>query len=154
MHSFVFTKLKAEKKCNFGIQEYFGPSQGTKKKQDSSAFFHEVHSEIVVDATTATVNQKTNHLPNIDGYHHESYKKFHPISSATGLKETMLESRAYGDFNTYPAGIVNPAFSGMLLCELNKDHLVNEFPINKYHEIKFHVCGVIADESLRPPSAL
>ena len=31
---------------------------------------------------------------------------------------------------------MNPAFSGMLLCELNQEHLVNEFPVNKYYELK------------------
>ena len=75
-------------------------------------------------------------IQNLDGYHRKSFKNFHPISSAIGLEETMLESCAYRDFNKYPTGIVNPAFSGMLLCKLNPDHLVNEFPINKYHEKK------------------
>ena len=112
-----------------------------------------VHSDIVVDVST-TFDESTKFNTNLDGRHHECFENFQPISRSTSFKKTMLQNCAYGDFNTYPNGIVNPAFSGMLLCELNKDHLVNEFPINKYHEIKFHVCGVIADESLRPPSAL
>ena len=54
----------------------------------------------------------------------------------TGFEETMLQSRAYGNFNQYPPGILNPAFSGMLLCELKKENLIDEFQVNKFHQIK------------------
>ena len=41
-----------------------------------------------------------------------------------------------GIFNQYPAGIFNPAFTGMFLWKLSSNHELNDYKICKYHQIK------------------
>ena len=112
-----------------------------------SSNFKEVHSEIVVDTpvhSTIVVDAQsviTNPNTPIEStsnrnFPSKSSDRIEINAVKTGLEETMLQSRAYGNFNQYPPGILNPAFSGMLLCELKEDNLIDEFQVNKFHQIK------------------
>ena len=44
--------------------------------------------------------------------------------------------KSYGVFNRHPAGILNPAFCGILLWEMSLGHLLNDFEINKFHNLR------------------
>ena len=50
--------------------------------------------------------------------------------------DTSGNIRASGKFHTYPIGVFNPAFCGMMLWEIAPDHLLNDYKICQYHEIK------------------
>ena len=97
---------------------------------------YKAHSEIVVDGKSDISEKNKNSISKFLGNGNGLSKSIKPNSSITCLEETNLKNHAYCHFNKYPVGIVNPAFSGMLLCELSQDHLLNDFPINKYHEIR------------------
>ena len=54
------------------------------------------------------------------------------------ITQSSLES--YGVFHEYLPGILNPLFTGMMLWEIQPDHLFNDFKLCPYHMIK---CDVI-----------
>ena len=41
----------------------------------------------------------------------------------------------FGIFHNYPCGIVNPAFTGMLLWEILYNHDLNDYQICEYHTV-------------------
>ena len=47
-----------------------------------------------------------------------------------------MDDCAFGKFNNYPEDIINPAFGGMLVWELTLNHVVNDFRINRFHNIR------------------
>ncbi len=49
---------------------------------------------------------------------------------------TATSMKSYGVFNNYPPGIWNPAFCGMMLWEISPGHLLNDFEINKFHNLR------------------
>ena len=49
---------------------------------------------------------------------------------------TATSMKSYGVFNNYPPGIWNPAFCGMMLWEISLGHLLNDFEINKFHNLR------------------
>ena len=99
--------------------------------------FKEIHSKIVVDVQSVVPNRDAAIKLKLNrDFLTKSSDNMEINDTKTGFEETMLQSRAYGNFNQYPLGILNPAFSGMLLCELKKDHLIDEFQVNKFHQIK------------------
>ena len=54
------------------------------------------------------------------------------------ITQSSLES--HGIFHKYPPGILNPSFTGMILWEIQQDHIFNNYKVCPYHMIK---CGVI-----------
>ena len=82
-------------------------------------------------------------VPKFLGNGNELSESIKPNLSITCLEKSNLKNRAYGHFNEYPVGIVNPAFSRMLLCELSQGHFLNDFPINKYHAIRIQYQNVL-----------
>ena len=50
--------------------------------------------------------------------------------------ETPGTIRTFGKFQSYPDGIFNPAFCGMLLWELVQGHISNEYKIIQFHQIR------------------
>ena len=44
--------------------------------------------------------------------------------------------RSFGKFHTYPVGVFNPAFCGMILWEIAQDHILNDYKICQFHQIK------------------
>ena len=54
--------------------------------------------------------------------------------------ETTSNLQSFGKFQTYPAGVFNPAFCGMMLWELSPNHILNDYKICQFHQIK---CGII-----------
>jgi len=63
---------------------------------------------------------------------------FKPVNLMTDTfpSHSHLKIATYGVFNTYPCGIYNPAFTGMFIWELSKNHIMNEYKICKHHSIK------------------
>ena len=41
--------------------------------------------------------------------------------------------RTFGNFQSYPNGIFNPAFCGILLWELVQGHILNKYKICQFH---------------------
>ena len=56
------------------------------------------------------------------------------------LENTSGNIRSFGKFQTYPVGVYNPAFCGMLLWEIAPGHIMNDYKICQFHMIK---CGII-----------
>ena len=52
------------------------------------------------------------------------------------LDLTATSMKSYGVFNNYLPGILNPAFCGMMLWEMSPGHLLNDFKINKFHNLR------------------
>ena len=50
--------------------------------------------------------------------------------------ETPGAVRTFGKFQSYPDGIFNPAFCGMLLWELGQGHILNQYKIYQFHQIR------------------
>ena len=48
----------------------------------------------------------------------------------------------YGKTQHYPPDIVNPAFTGMILWKISKDHNFNDYKLPKYSLVK---CGITVD---------
>ena len=44
--------------------------------------------------------------------------------------------KMFGVFHNYPCGIVNPAFTGMLLWDISPNHELNDYQICEFHNIK------------------
>ena len=105
-----------------------------------------IHSKTVVASSIDSLSVPTKRKS--DNFQERSLKKtnrqvdigFDPYR----LENIDFGSRAYGIFNQYPTGILNPAFCGMILWELTPHHLLNEFRINQYHQIR---SGVILQNS-------
>ena len=68
-----------------------------------------------------------NHSKSVDS-------NFSPLNVDSG--ETTQMVRGYGKFQTYPEGIFNPAFCGMMLWEIAPDHILNDYKISQFHQIK------------------
>ena len=51
-------------------------------------------------------------------------------------EETPSTVKCFGKFQSYPDGIFNPAFCGMLLWELTPNHILNEYKICQFHKIR------------------
>jgi len=51
-------------------------------------------------------------------------------------KETQSSLRSIGIFNEYPHGIFNPSFTGMILWEIKRNHILNDYKVCPYHLIK------------------
>ena len=73
------------------------------------------------------VGQKTNPPVNL------SYTELSAIVDNDSLL-TKLE--VFCVFHNYPCGIVNPAFTGMLLWPISNNHELNDYQICEYHNIK------------------
>ena len=52
------------------------------------------------------------------------------------LEDTSGNITSYGKFQTYPVGVFNPAFCGMMLWEIAADHILNDYKISQFHQIK------------------
>ena len=52
------------------------------------------------------------------------------------VKDTTGGTRYSGKFQTYHDGIFNPAFCGMILWELTPNHILNDYKISPFHQIK------------------
>ena len=44
--------------------------------------------------------------------------------------------KMFGKFQSYPEGICNPAFTGMILWEYCEDHICNDYKISEFHNLK------------------
>ena len=49
---------------------------------------------------------------------------------------TQSNLQCYGVFHKYPPGILNPSFTGGILWELMEDHILNQYKLCPYHNIK------------------
>ena len=113
--------------------------EGKESVSGKSNNFFETHSTIVVDKlihSTIVVDANSCVLPCDSSMMLRQCSEKDVPEDTELFEDHLLENRAYGIFNHYPPGIVNPAFSGMLLWELNPNHLLNEFEVNKFHAIK------------------
>ena len=77
------------------------------------------HSKIVGQKTIVSIN-----------YSHVKSLRTIPVDNSINKLEI------FGVFHNYPNGIVNPAFTGMMLCEICYNHDLNDYQICKYHNIK------------------
>ena len=80
---------------------------------------------------STTVETSKNHSTTVD-------RNFCPNIISTEEASSTLTS--CGKFQTYPEGIFNPAFCGMMLWELVNGHILNDYEICCYHQIW---CGII-----------
>ena len=113
--------------------------EGNQSAEDKSNNFFETHSKIVVDNpihSTIVVDANSCVLPCNSSMMLRQCLENDVTEDTESFADHLLENCAYGIFNHYPPGIVNPAFSGMILWELNPNHLLNEFEVNKFHAIK------------------
>ena len=55
------------------------------------------------------------------------------IVTSTHTSENIT---SIGKFQTYPVGVFNPAFCGMLLWEIAPNHILNDYKICPFHQIK------------------
>ena len=53
-----------------------------------------------------------------------------------GIETSIERLETFGVFHNYPNGIVNPAFTGMMLWEICHNHDLNDYQICEYHNIK------------------
>ena len=51
-------------------------------------------------------------------------------------EETTNSDRSFGTFHTYPDGVFNPALCVMMLLKLSPDHILNDYQICQFHQIK------------------
>ena len=150
-------------KCgnNFQFQSNMGKKNGTticdmnNVVSRKSNLFETIHSKTAVDilvhsktAVPASHFVSEDTLTNIISGNTKPATTSHPPTNTSYqyhlsstdkeefLTDNRIDTRAYGKFNTYPEGILNPAFCGMVLWELKRDHILNEFRINKFHNIR------------------
>ena len=77
------------------------------------------HSKIVGQNSNISINDSV----------HKSLTTF-------SVDNSMDELKFFGVFHNYPNGIVNPAFTGMMLWEVSCNHDLNDYQICEYHNIK------------------
>ena len=53
-----------------------------------------------------------------------------------GIKNSIERLETFGVFHNYPNGIVNPAFTGIMLWKICYNHDLNDYQICEYHNIK------------------
>ena len=58
------------------------------------------------------------------------------VSNIINLEDTSGSIKSFGKFQAYPAGIFNPAFCGMMLWEIAPNHILNDYKICQFHQIK------------------
>ena len=75
---------------------------------------------------STTVEKNLNYSTTVASYSYD-------IISA---EEIPANIRTLGKFQHYPDRIFNPAFCGMLLWELVPGHILNEYKICKFHQIR------------------
>ena len=65
-------------------------------------------------------------------------KRIHTLSSCHESKSYTVPpiAETYGIYQEYPAGIFNPAFTGMFLWDLKTGHNLNQYKVCKFHCIK------------------
>ena len=52
------------------------------------------------------------------------------------MEDTTGNVRYFGKSQSYPDGVFNPAFCGMILWELAPNHILNDYKISPFHQIK------------------
>ena len=78
-------------------------------------------------------------IPSILTHNYENHSRivdsnFSPLNVDSG--ETTQIIRSYGKFQTYPEGIFNLAFCDMMLWEIAPNHILNDYKISQFHQIK------------------
>ena len=58
------------------------------------------------------------------------------LSNIVNSDDTSGSIKSSGKFQTYPAGIFNPAFCSMMLWEIAPNHILNDYKICQFHQIK------------------
>ena len=51
-------------------------------------------------------------------------------------KFVIHQNKFCGKTQTYLPGVINPAFTGMILWEIQHSHLLNDYKISRYHNVK------------------
>ena len=105
-----------------------------------------IYSKTVVDASVclSSVSGKRKHEEVVQIYAKRTNTEPNVGFDRYSFENINFVSRAYGIFNEYPPGILNTAFCGMILWELNPHHMLNKFRLNQYHCIR---SGVIVQNS-------
>ena len=62
-----------------------------------------------------------------------------------------MDDCAFGKFNKYPEGKINPAFSHLLVWELIPNNVMNDFRVNRFHNIRSGVISRGAQASIFTP---
>ena len=101
---------------DLNIQNNLFPSHSTIVESSS---LNESHSKIVETLSVTNTN----------------YERDSDLSQST---QSSVQS--FGVFQEYPPGVLNPSFTGMILWEIQPNHLLNDYKLCPYHTIK---CGVI-----------
>ena len=67
---------------------------------------------------------------------HSKFVARNYYNAIVDLQDTTGSIRYFGRFQKYPDGVFNPAFCGMMLWELAPNHILNDYKISQFHQIK------------------
>ena len=88
---------------------------------------------------TSTVSKRSVGIyPVVGQILNDGTKRIHTLSSHHERKSFTVPpiAETYGIYQEYPAGIFNPAFTGMFLWDLKTGHDLNQYKVCKFHCIK------------------
>ena len=100
---------------------------------------HSKKARLVLDeqASFSQKNLSCGHLLEMPQKHHSyfvdfSIPKHHSyfVESSYGLKKII------GSRNSYPKGVINPAFTGMKLWEITESHEFNDYKVSPFYQIR------------------
>ena len=64
---------------------------------------------------------------------------------STFSNQELQKIKTFGNFQSYSNGIFNPSFCGMMLWKISQGHILDEYKISQFQNIK---CGIIIDQNL------